>query len=261
MRAQRQLAINYSMSCRNKKNQYLLAGKIRCICGRSRAGEGPQHGKYLYYRCTGRVHSYPLPPTCLEKGIDARISDELVWSEIARLMSSKELLLKQVERWANSKRSKELMPQGDPAVKMKEITKFKEQEERYTKAYGAGLFSLDQLKAYTAPIREKVLALEKEIAEMRRAEAPQMNSAPLPTPSELEAFVANAADSLQSLNFEAKRAIVMNVIDKVVGAAEELQIYGYIPVTNHVELWTSNRDAANTIRHPLYRHSAKAMPF
>jgi site-specific DNA recombinase len=58
-RAQTQLATHTALSQRNKKNEYLLAGKIRCVSGRTRAGEGPLRGKHLYYRCSDRVSSFP----------------------------------------------------------------------------------------------------------------------------------------------------------------------------------------------------------
>ena len=46
-RTRAQLATNYALCQRNKKNSYLLAGKIRCVCGRTRSGEGPLRGKHL----------------------------------------------------------------------------------------------------------------------------------------------------------------------------------------------------------------------
>ena len=38
-RTRAQLATNYAQCIRNKKNAYLLAGKIRCVCGRTRTGK------------------------------------------------------------------------------------------------------------------------------------------------------------------------------------------------------------------------------
>jgi len=67
-------------------------------CGRSRTGEGPLKGKHLYYRCTDRVLRFPLPPECRERGLNARIADELVWRQLVQLMSSPELMRQQVER-------------------------------------------------------------------------------------------------------------------------------------------------------------------
>jgi site-specific DNA recombinase len=59
-RARAQLGANYALSKRNKKNEYLLAGKIRCVCGRTRSGEGVLHGKHLYYRCSYDRDSFSL---------------------------------------------------------------------------------------------------------------------------------------------------------------------------------------------------------
>ena len=98
------LKSNFLLSSRNTKNEYLLAGKIWCACGKRRAGEGPKCGKYLYYRCTDRIKSFPLPPNCKEKGLSARILDPLIWKKITELMTSPELLIKQAERWINNKK-------------------------------------------------------------------------------------------------------------------------------------------------------------
>lgn len=69
--ARRQLKLNYETCDRNKKNEYLLGGQIYCVCGKRRTGEGPQHGKHLYYRCSERVYSFPLPSKCKVKGVNA----------------------------------------------------------------------------------------------------------------------------------------------------------------------------------------------
>src|SRR5581483_1116625 len=75
-RAGQQLKTNFALCQRNKKNEYLLSNKIECTCGRKRAGEGYFNKPNLYYRCSDRVLSFPLPPKCEEKGINARLADE-----------------------------------------------------------------------------------------------------------------------------------------------------------------------------------------
>lgn len=54
VRAQAQLLKNAAISPRVRKNDYLVGGVIRCSCGSARTGEGPQGGRYLYYRCGSR---------------------------------------------------------------------------------------------------------------------------------------------------------------------------------------------------------------
>jgi len=218
------------------------------------------HGKHLYYRCSDRVLSFPLPSACKEKGINARIADRLVWQKVAGLMSSPELLVKQVERWMNTKRAKTKSPFADITIMEKEISKLKDQEERYNKAYGAALFTIEKLKEYTGPIKERVAALESQIIKAKQ-EAGRINVDDLPTKTETKIFAREAQKTLYNLNFEARRAIVLNTVEKVVGTQQQLQVYGYIPVTNHVKFKTSYRHGANTTRHLLSEQNAKLVPF
>jgi site-specific DNA recombinase len=234
-RARSRIEDNFKLCQRNTKNEYLLAGKIWCTCGKRRAGEGPQHGKHLYYRCNDRVASFPLPRTCLEAAVNARIADKLVWDKVAQLMASPELLHKQVARWMNSQQAKIKSAVGDTAMIEKEAIKLRAQEDRYTKAYGAGLFTMEKLKEYAMPLREKITALEAQVAEAQQRKG-QIATAVLPAEDEIRSFSKKAVAQLQNLSFTAKRAIVVNVIDKVVGTRELLQVNGYIPITqNNVE--------------------------
>ncbi len=240
-RVRTQLQNNFALCQRNTKNEYLLSGKIRCVCGRTRAGEGPQHGRHLYYRCTDRVLSYPLPRTCKESGINARIADDLVWQKIAGLMSSKELMIGQIQRWIASRHETTQNPATDTDAIEKEIGKLKEKMDRYMKAYGEGLFSMEKLREYIMPIKDRIASLENQIAQAKTVTA-QLNDDSLPDPYEIEAFAAKATEVLQNLNFETKRAIVRNVIAKIVATQQGLQVSGHIPLTlDHVAYKTGYR--------------------
>ncbi len=63
-------------------------------------------------------------------------------------------------------------------------------------------------------------------------------------PASTEAFAKQSADFLNNLNFDTKKAIVLNVIDKIVAAQDKLQVWGYIPVTieNNVAFITKYRN-------------------
>ncbi len=228
-RAVQRLKTNFEQSSRNTKNEYLLAGKIWCMCGKRRAGEGPQHGKHLYYRCNDRTYSFPLPPTCTEIGsIQARIADKLVWQKVSELMSSPDLLLKQAERWLSKKRIQ--VSEIDVESLKKQVQKLSDQEDRYTKAYGAGVLSITQLKENISPLREKITILEGQISKAQ-LDKDHVNQAGLPKRDEIESFATMAYKALQGLDFRVKKAIIKNIIDRVVGNKQELQVYGFIPVT------------------------------
>ena len=244
-RAQEQIQNNFELCNRNKKNQYLLAGKIRCTCGKTRAGEGPQNGRYLYYRCADRVSCYPLQPNCREKGINARVADTLIWDKIVELMSSPRLIKEQIIRLQKRK------TEGNPAEQVsavinKEIVKLKETENRYNTAYGSGVLSLEQLKEYVVPIRGRISQLESRNEQEHKKHYER--EVKIPDEDEIEAFTVKSQKALKNLHFEARRAIVINVLDKVVGNKESLQVYGCIPITN-VGLFTNHRDGLNINRH------------
>ena len=229
-----QLKTNFNLCQRNKKNEYLLAGKIRCICGKTRAGEGPQKGKHLYYRCSDRVSSFPLPHVCNEKGINARIADKLVWGRIEDLMSSPELLQAQLNRWNKARENKVVSAVGDVKEIEKEIAKLKNQEVRYNKGYGAGLFTIEQLKEYTSPIKEQISSLEYQIAKAKQQEN-KINATAMPDTDEIKSFTEESAQVLPELSFELKRNIIINVIEKIIGTQQKLEVNGYMPITSN--LW------------------------
>jgi len=179
-RAQKQLKINFELCERNKKNEYLLADLIRCICGSTRAGEGPQKGKHLYYRCTSRVKSYPQPTKCEGRGLNARIADKLVWDKVRGLMSSPQL-----------------------------IEGFKQERQRVQ-------FSMPQFQ-------------------------------------DLESFCKKAVEMLKSLDFDHKRAIIRELVDKIVATQQEVAVYGYLPIVKeeNVNFWSECRHLNYTV--PLFQ--------
>ena len=244
IRVGEKLKSNFLLSKRNTKNEYLLAGKIWCNCGKRRAGEGPQRGKHLYYRCTDRVKSFPLPRSCMEKGLNARIVDAMIWKQVVAIMTSPELLTKKVERWFENKRKGTPMSTFNLPEIEKQVVKLKEQEDRYTKAYGAGVITIEKLKEYTTPIKEKIYSYESQINKAK-LETVQTNGLVMPKLSEIEAFTQKTLRALNNnnLNFNAKKAIIRGIIEKVVGTREELQVYGYIPIESNINVFTINRNS------------------
>lgn len=241
--ARARLNSNSATGRRNRKNEYLLAGRIRCVCGRTRGGEGPQHGKYLYYRCSDRVMRFPLPAACKERGVNARIADRLVWDKLAKLMGSPKLLLEQAERWHNAQHVQSADSGKELAEIRKELITLKEQVSRYGKAYGAGLFTLEQLKEYTEPVKARVAKLEQKRSQIGSAALPM--SVVVPDSDQVGRFAEEARKTLRDLHFEQKRLIVLNTVEKIVATSKKLHVYGYVPIDNYVEVSSVSRHGVN----------------
>lgn len=245
-RAGKRLKDNFDLMGRNKKNQYLLGGKIWCTCGRRRTGEGPKQGKHLYYRCTDRVYSFPLPRTCNEKGVNARIADEIVWHRVEQIMSSPELLKAQIERWKKDQKNNagEKLVVDTESIK-REIQKLKTREGRYTTAYSEEVITLDKLKEYLAPIKENVASLEKSLVLASVAQAPKPETQ-FPREDEIELFAKDAVRYAGSLSFEAKRGIMLGSLDKIYATQKGMQVYGALNLHEiSVEYFSKNYNQWN----------------
>lgn len=241
-RAGKKLRENFALMGRNKKNNYLLAGKIWCACGRRRTGEGPQHGKHLYYRCTNRVYNFPLPRTCAEGGVNARIADEVVWEQLKQIMSTPSLMIAHAKRWVeNQKNSTSNKSMIDIENTKNEITKLMDREKRYTNAFGEGVISLDKLKEHLAPLKEKISLLEKSLAQAHKMQEQRPEIA-LPNEKEIVLFAKEAEGVLNTLLFSSKKAMIGKTIDRVFSTQSELHVHGSINLNEiYVEFFTSNR--------------------
>jgi len=244
-KARKRLETNFELSRRNTKNEYLLGGKIYCICGQRRTGEGALHGKHLYYRCIDRTLRHPLPKVCNEHGVNAKLADKLVWNEIAKLITSKKRLKVQAIRWLRKRQNKAKLNQGDLGAMLKEIGKLKEQDDRYNRAYGAGVFTMEKLKEYTVPIAEKINSLQLQVAKYKQEQDKVVTM--LPDDSEIESFAEEARKDIKTYDFAKKRELIMKSINKIIGVKTELKVAGCIPIY-----------AQNVAFNSIHRHSRAA---
>ena len=257
--AQNKLKKNFELSKRNQKYSYLLTGKIWCACGYRRNGHVHEGGKRVYYRCTQQQHTYPLPSTCHEKEINGKVAEKLVWEKLVSLMSSPRLLLEQIKRFVERQHGNGSESTADIKAMKQEISGLKEEESRYTKAYGAGLFSIEQLAEFAGPLKERIALLNEQIMKAE-SDQKEKSGVTLPYPHDVEAFAKAAAQKLHDLDFVTKQAILRNVVDRIVGSHNELHIYGFIPVASGAgpSLCSRHRYGLNTTG---YATSAKGVPF
>lgn len=251
-RAVKRLKQNFELCQRNRKNEYLLAGKIYCDCGKRRHGEGYYNKPNRYYRCDDRISNFPLPAQCEEKGVNAVLADKLVWQKVSGLMSSPQLMAEQVERWFKNRHARAKSNSVDVEALKNELKKLDEQIERYNKGYGAGVFNLDQLKEYIAPLQDQKANLQTQIGNASEANQSQLET---PSKKQMEAFAEKAKKKLADLKFPAKREIILNTVEKVIANKHLLKVTGYIPVTNQnvqfISLHRNRRAAKRRQIHPL----------
>ena len=218
-KVQIQLNVNKRLNPRNNnKNDYLVKGLVRCLCGKARTGDPGGNG-HTYYRCTDRLSRYPLPRECFESSINAKVLDASVWKQIVELLTQPDLIRQQAKRW-HSKAS--------PLIKRIDalnatMTGLDDEEKRYTKAYGTGLMSERLYREQAQIANDKRIKLQQELnnVEAELADRPKLT---------VEQIVAGTKETLRSLDLTDKTAIIKKTVHKIIATKKEVTIWGHIPI-------------------------------
>ncbi len=249
-RVQEQLIRNDVFAMRNKKNNYLLSNLIFCTCGFTRAGEGVSKTvNNLYYRCTDRVRSYPLPKKCHNKGVNATVLDNLVWEKISTLLSQPQLAKKYYEQWKDQKFSNN-KPTNEINDIKNTIESLKSQETRFLKAYGEGAISLDQYKDQINDLKLKIIQYTSKLDRLNKESTNQLFSVP-----DFETVYDKMDKTLDDFSFEKRRLIIKNILNRVVTDGVSATVTGYLPleinseqINQNVEFKTEYRNCRLTKR-------------
>jgi site-specific DNA recombinase len=251
-RVQNQLQVNIKKSPRNTKNEYLLTGKIWCNCGKRRTGESAQKGKHLYYRCTDRIYSFPLLPNCKEKGINGKNADEKIWNMLQELITNEQILKAHIQKKIEYKNSQPQHNESD--IKNIEVllSKMKEQEDRYVKAYGMGLITIEQFQQNVLPLRKQIEQKQKEIIQLEIKHEQPIND--VVTENDIKSIAERFKSSLQNIPFVVKKKIIDKIIDRIEGDKEKLKVYATLSLNqnNYVTLCTEYRNTQDIIQQTPY---------
>lgn len=217
-RVQARLELNKRTNSRNnKKNEYLCAGLVECVCGKARTGDPANNS--LYYRCTDRLSHYPAPRECYERGINAPVFDVLVWKNLKKLITNPKLIRQQAERWLETASPLE----NQINILKDRIKGLDEEERRYTKAYGQGLMSERLYKDQASELQEK---RSRILVELSNLEAESVNKPKMP----LEELLDETLKLLRNFDFTDKKRAIKELVTKVVATQKEATIWGRIPV-------------------------------
>ena len=133
----------------------------------------------------------------------------------------------------------------------KEIGKLKETEDRYSKAFGSGLFTIEKLKEYLDPLRERISLLERQISEAQQ-EKMETEILALPSQEEMESFAQRAKELLKDLSFETKQEIVRSVIGKLVSNQKQMDVQGVLNL-DEINVLFSNVESNSQINHVKFK--------
>jgi len=222
--AQRQLTRNRELCRRNTKREYLLSGLLTCgNCGFNliaRTTEGRS-----YYCCSSKSGNN-RPKICSSKNVRGDKLEAVVWESVSRLLSQPELIIEQVKKRGQANPGAYLEANLDRVSSGLERKKV--EVDRMLDAYKIGAIDLqtlkqkmDEIKNEEAQLNEEKLRLEREL---REARAQELNE------EKLYQFCRNLPVTLANLNFEDKRQVLREVIEKIIVNGNDITIYGIIPL-------------------------------
>lgn len=257
LEAQQQLKRNSQFGKRNKVHEYLLSTLIRCKCGSTRCGCGVKD--HLYYRCTDREKRFPLPKQCSSPGVNSSVLDEHVWVAIRKLLTEPKQIENQYERFKMKVSSYHKNNNFvDIESLKKELDEQKDLEERFVKAYGAKVISLEQLDAQLADIKLKKGQIMSKLTASGSNASSLQQTIVLP---DLKQFSDTMQAEIKDLDFKEKQYAIRQLVDSVVTDGITATIEGSIPLTIFENHTHNNYEQQSINRYCRFAKCWKVDPF
>ena len=232
-RAQELLQENKIRSRRRTIEPSIVQGMVSCQkCGYafSRTSTYTTARKIHYYKCIGSDSWRKLGGPVCDNGRLVRqdLLDQIVWTEVIRLLEDPSLIQQELDRRLAAARS------SDPAKKreqslQRELVHVGKGIERLLSAYQEALMSIEELRARMPALRQREQALRTEL----QAIADQANERAvfLRLAETLTAFLARLHGAADTLSIVERQRIVRLVVKDVLIGDDTITIRHSIPVS------------------------------
>lgn len=171
--AQEQLKVNKQRAERNKKHEDLLSHLLRCKeCGYAMYGRTKtlNKTKYRYYCCLGEDHNRFMDGKshCTASYIRGEIVDNLVWSQITRLLQQPDLVLYEHLQHTQAKQETQTSLKTLLNQHQHTLQTYTAQKERLLDLYQTGLIEQRTLDSRLKQVREKIHQLEQKYQDLEK---------------------------------------------------------------------------------------------
>ncbi|HEV8399186.1 MAG TPA: recombinase family protein, partial [Gemmatimonadales bacterium] len=230
-RAQELLHENRIRSRRRTIQPTLVQGLVSCRrCGYALSRTSTRSSARLihYYRCIGSDAWRHLGgPLCDSRPVRQDLLDEIVWTEVIRLLEDPTLIGQELDRRLAMARAADPTRQREQALR-RDLVRVGKSIERMLTAYQEDLLSLEQLRQRMPALRQREHALRTElqmIADQTRERAAYLHLA-----ETLSAFLARMRVAAETLDIAERQRIVRLVVKEVLVDHDTIVIRHCIPV-------------------------------
>lgn len=224
--AKRQLHLNTEKSKRNIKHEYLLHGYVFCSqCGRRywshHNGQRKDHVCRRYV-CSGRVDG--KAHRCANKGWNADKLESMVWAELERYLSNRDLILSEVEKHRQNAGKVNVF--DTELEQVERHLRAADREQRQLLQWALKGFPDDQVEAENKRLNKARETLKAQKADLE-AQLKASQAAVINVPK-LEGFIEDIQERLPNLDYEGKRLAFDMLGIKVWIDADHVNITGTI---------------------------------
>ena len=105
------------------------------------------------------------------------------------------------------------------------ITKTKEEENRYSKAYGAGTLAFEQFQELMKDAKKRKISYQKQLVDLAE------KSAQITVKIEVDELVEEVKKVIENLDFTEKFKVVRDIIDKVIVSERSgAEVWAHLPL-------------------------------
>ncbi|HEY2202381.1 MAG TPA: recombinase family protein, partial [Solirubrobacteraceae bacterium] len=230
-RAQELLQENKVRSRRRTIEPSLVQGLVSCRrCGYALSRTSTRSSARLihYYRCIGSDGWRHLGgPRCTSRPVRQDLLDQIVWSEVIRLLEDPALIQQELDRRLAAARAADPTKQREHTLQ-RESVRVSKSIERVLTAYQEDLVSLEQLRERMPPLRQREQALRTELQSI--ADQTRERAAYLSLAETLSAFLTRLRVAADTLDIVERQRLVRLVIKEVLVGDDTIVLRHCIPV-------------------------------
>ena len=249
-RAQELLQENKVHARRRTIEPSLVQGLVSCQkCGYalSRASARSSARKIHYYRCIGSDGWRHLGgPRCDTRPVRQDLLDEVVWTEVIRLLEDPALIQQELDRRLAAAQAADPTKKRTQAVE-RDLARVGKSMDRLLTAYQEDLLSLGQLRERMPLLRQREQTLRHELNAL--VEQTRERAAHLRLAETLSAFLTRLRAAAETLDIVERQRIVRLVVKEVLVNDDTIVIRHCIPVPSGPPPTNGggpNNDADNT---------------
>lgn len=231
--AQERLADNKKHAARRTLEPSIIQGLVSCRqCGYAlyRTSTRTSARKISYYRCLGSdAWRYEGRPRCDQRPIRQDLLDELVWSEVVRLLEDPTLIETEISRRLDAARDAAPTKRQQDALN-RDLIRVQKSMERLLTAYQEALLSLEELRQRMPDLRQREQRLRAELQSLNAQSADRANY--LRLTQTLSAFLGRLRESADTLDIKERQQVMRLIVKDVVVGKDTITIRHSIPTTH-----------------------------